>query len=135
MRGKKIIEKLQAMSGVMVFPTENHAFGHFKGELRRLIETNCDYAIAKTLEYDEHDQKFYVYVQASGIPFCSSERDPSDPTDSACVTLNKCVTIDPKAPLGPQVENIIEVQDLLQRQHGRIGTFLQLAKQGYQMRK
>lgn len=95
-----------------------------------------DRRVARTLEYCEYDQIFRVSVEHSGqlLPVMD-RRESEDEADNACVTLTRGVTIDPREPLGPQIEHVKKVQEALDRRFRAMGEWLYHLNQGYQMRK
>lgn len=135
MRMKKEISDLEARAKTITFPKADDNFGHFQGWLRKVIDENCGYPISKTLEYCDYGQKFYVTIEASGQLLLGRDRDETDIVDRACVTVHLSVEIDPREPILPQIEHIIEMKEAVQRRHNLLGGFMYCHKQGYKMAK
>lgn len=128
MRMKKEIQQLEKMSENIEFPKPPPGFSRFRDELYAVINENCGYPIAKTLEYYEYEEKFYVVCEGAGKPFTLRER--VNPLDDFNMSLTRVVDINPREPLLPQIERINEVQNHLRLTHNQLVALLELHRKG-----
>ena len=133
MRMKKEIVDLEAKVSDVVFPIADHSFGRFTGWLRKIIEENCGYQIANTLEYCEYEQGYFVYIEVSNQLLPLNEREADDEADTANCTLRRTVLLNPKQPLTPQIEKINAVREALQKRFNLMSMCMSLYKEGYRM--
>jgi hypothetical protein len=118
---KKEIEKLDTSN--VSFPKANNAFDTYKARLRKVVEFNCSFAIAKTLQYDDYEQEFFVTVSASGVLVPSPFQDGSE-ADMANVAVTREMPIDPSKPIGPQLDAINNTSAAIQHRHNTLANFL-----------
>jgi hypothetical protein len=118
---KKEIEKLDTSN--VSFPKANNAFDTYKARLRKVIEVNCGYAIAKSLEYDDYDQIFFVTLGVYGVLVPTTLQDGSE-ADMACVNVSREIVIDPSNPIGPQIDVINNTYAALQHRHNVLSNLL-----------
>lgn len=135
MRMKREVELLDARAQKIVFPSACDQFSRYRADLAKVIEENCSYGVAKTLEYDEYEHTFNVRLTASGQLLMKSERDENNPADQANVELTAYVTINPREPLGPQIEQINLTKTALQDRHNLMSILLLKLREGYKMAK
>lgn len=124
MKQKKEIDKLSASVPSITFPQYNHAFERFKTELRGLLDANFGYTIGKSLDYDDSEQRFFVYVEESN-PL--SEKMLGRPL---CLSLKTSFVINPFEDLGPQFEELGGVIEALRAEYVRLVTLNDLAYRG-----
>lgn len=130
MKLKKKTDALDSSAQNVEFPSYCYMFCHFTSELRKIIEANCGRQIASTLEYDESDQTYSVNVKVSGRLLPRKHRDEAD---YANMTFTRNVPIEPKEPLGPQIEHINKAQEALQDRRDLLSLLLVLQKDGFRM--
>jgi hypothetical protein len=128
---KREICDLQMKAEKITFPTYDWEFDRFGTQLKAIIEANCGYSIAKTLQYDEDNGTYYVTVRVSGIP-CWDHSNPT-PQDNFCLTLERAVTIVPEGNLMPQIEAILDAEQHLNKTRNQLTVMLDLNRQGYKM--
>ena len=125
MRMKKEIADLQARAALVEFPIANHKFNKWEEKLKEILTENLGYRIAKTLEYDEYEQNFSVFLEVSNM-LSDCVIDTGNPDDQCCMTLSKRVIIEYNEPLVPQIEEINRVREHLYERHNRLRALLML---------
>jgi hypothetical protein len=128
---KSKIKGLETRAEKIEFPTYNWEFDRFITDLQEVIEANCGYSIAKTLQYCEDDGTYYVTVRASGVPFYS-HHEPV-PKDNFSLALERSVTIVPQGCLSTQIETINEAKEHLETTRNLMIGMLDLQRAGYKM--
>jgi hypothetical protein len=113
------------------FPVYDWEFDTFGNDLKAVIEANCGYSIAKTLQYDEDDGTYYVTVRASGVPHYT-HHEPV-PQDNFCVALERAVTIVPQGHLSAQIDAINDAKEHLETTRNLMIGMLDLQRAGYKM--
>jgi len=131
MRLKKEITRLAEQAKVVEFPSPPKGFQRFRDDLYAVIHENCGYDIARTLEYDEYEEAFYVTVNRSGIPLAIRER--TEPQDDFNMVLTKMIDIDPKGDIAAKVDEINKVAHHLNMTHNLLAVMLEKQRQGYKM--
>lgn len=135
MRMKREVELLEARAHHIVFPSACDQFSRYRADLTEVIEENCGYGVAKTLKYDEYEHTFNVRLTVSGPLLVKVERNENNPADKANVELTAYSIIDPREPLGPQIEQINLTKTALQDRHNLMSTLLLKTREGYKMAK
>lgn len=95
MRRKRKVELIEARAQHIVFPSACDQFSRYRADLTNVIEENCGYGVAKTLEYDEYEHTFNVRLTVSGQLLMKSEQNENNPADKANVELTAYSIIDP----------------------------------------
>lgn len=135
MRMKREVEALDIRARKIVFPSACDQFSRYKADLKKVIEENCGWGVAKTLEYDEYEHTFNVRLTVSGQLLAKVERSEDNPADNANVKLTTYVTIDPREPLAPQLDKINMTKTSLQDRHNLMAILLLKLREGYKMAK
>ena len=133
MRQKKLMKQLEDKAGTVCFPKSDDSFSAFKRDLKRVVEENLGYSIANTLEWDEHEQVFWVTVDVSGslLPTLFRKSVSALPEDDrVAVKLTKCLKIDPHYDLAPQIAEIDRVREHLQSRYNMVQVLLELHLEG-----
>jgi hypothetical protein len=127
-----MIKRLEDQGQEIAFPKPVPGFDRFRSDLYAVINENCGYPIAKTLEYDEYEETFYVTVKRSGMAVAFDE-DNLGPMDDFNMELVKLMPIDPREPIGPQIDAIERLQHHLNMAHNLLAVLLEKQRQGYKM--
>jgi len=107
MRTKGLIKRLEEVASEISFPTEpDHNFGHFSRDLRTIIEQNLGFQIAKTLEYAEHEQTFFVTLESTHT---AREEVRPNGVGPLCFTAARHVQIFPLNPIESQISRLLAI--------------------------
>lgn len=100
MRNKQQLQALYEKSKDLTLPKYNHGYELLVSGLKEALSENFGYPVAKTLEYDEDNQCFWVRLEKDyTLP-------KIDTFPRVRQVLNMTVEIDPKLPLLPQFQYI-----------------------------
>jgi hypothetical protein len=109
--------QLEAKGITTEFPAASRAFHEYKADLLRYLTARFPGCLsAGALQYNDVYQRFYIWLQTTAHP-----NHLSDVKGEVieCI-VKKCVWIDPKKPLEPQVEEIKAAKQRLRRAAERI---------------
>lgn len=109
LRQKKLIKALDEAPEHVPLPTvEDTRFERFHSALEKIIEENLGFSAAKTLEYDAHEQTFFVTLKST-----QAERGVHCPAGVGplCFTVKRHVQIFPHQPIKPQIQRLLALKE------------------------
>lgn len=126
MKQRETLKQLAEQQRSIILPQTNPNFDSFESRLRRVLDANLGLSVARTLEYDSYELKFYLTIKTGGVLGGCWAKNLDVADHQTGMTLQRTLEIDPQKDIAPQVKAAVQAQKDLEDRHGLLRSLLDL---------